>query len=67
MKKPSKSEVVNGIQLFLMLNSMVLGFWLSYVLIWVKIGLPTGLFAAVITIILAILSVYGLIKWIQNS
>jgi hypothetical protein len=67
MKKPSKEEIINGIQFFLMIYTMGMGFWFSYMLIWIKIGLPTEWLAFLVTMFFAFLSLFGLMQWIRNS
>ena len=67
MKKPSKGEIINGIKFFIIMYTMIMGFWFNYMLIWVKIGLPLEWWLFVITIVLAILSLFGLMQWLSNS
>ena len=67
MKKPFKGEITNGIQFFIMMYTMVMGFWFSYMLMWVKVGLPQDWWAFVITMVIAFLSLYGFMQWIRNS
>ena len=67
MKKPSKGEITQGIQFSIMMYTMIMGFWFSYMLMWVKVGLPQEWWAFVITMVIAFLSLYGFMKWIRNS
>ena len=67
MKKPRKGEITNGLQFLIMMYTMIMGFWLSYMLIWVKIGLPQEWWGFLITMVLAFMSLLGLMQWIRNS
>lgn len=67
MKKPSKKEIITGIQFFLMLLTMDFGFWFIYLLIWLKSGLPQEWWAFPITAVLGLLSMGGLCTWIRKG
>ena len=67
MKKPSKKEIICGIQFFIMMHTMIHGFWFSYMLIWVKCGLPEEWWFLPVTLAIALLSVFGLCQWITKG
>ena len=67
MKKKTKEAIINGIQFFLMIYTMTAGFWFEYLWIWCKVGLPMEWWSLLLTMVLAIASVFGLCRWIRNS
>ena len=67
MKKPSKKEVISGIQFFLMLYTMTMGFWFTYILVFFKCRLPIEWWTIGITMLLALLSMGGLCTWIWKG
>jgi hypothetical protein len=67
MKKPSKKEVVRGIQFFIMLYTMTMGFWYTYIFIWFKCGLSIEWWTLLIIMVLALLSMGGLCTWIWKG
>ena len=67
MKKPNKKEIISGIQLTIMLLTMVFGFWFIYLLIWFRCGLPREWWASLVTMVLGSLSTFGLCHWIWKE
>lgn len=67
MKLPSKEEVRNCIQIFLMLNALIWGFWFQYVFLWFKLELPQEWWSLLVCLVLGMLSTYGLFKWIARN
>ena len=66
MKKPNKEEIIGGIQFFITMTTVVLGFWFLYLLIWFKCGLPIEWWSLLGTIVLALFSMGGLFQWIYT-
>jgi hypothetical protein len=67
MKKPTKEEVKGGIQFFLLCYLCVMGFYITYSLVWVKIGFPIEGWSLLTCMVLAILSTGGYIHWVANN
>lgn len=65
--KKHKDEIINGTQVFLVVNSMVDGFWFNYLLIWYMVGLPLEWYWIVVTLVLGGLSVIGLVRWCYKT
>lgn len=65
--KEHKKEIISGIQIFIMIYTMINGFWFSYLMIWFKCGLPQAWWALPITLAIALLSVFGLSLWIGKE
>ena len=65
MKKPSKKDIIEGIQFFIMLYTMGAGFWNTYLWAWYKCGLPIEAWSLCLVMGLAILSVFCLCQWIK--
>lgn len=67
-RMPSKGEIISGIQLFLMLYMMTMGFMFTYLFIWFAIdSLPREPMAVTICVIAGLLSMGGLLTWIVKS
>ena len=67
MKKPTKKDIIDGIQVFITLYTMVVGFWHTYLWIWYKCGLPVEVWSLGITMLLAILSEFCFYQWVKKS
>lgn len=67
MKKPNKKEIISGIQLTIMLLTMVFGFWFIYLMIWFNCGLPQEWWSILVTMVLGFLSTFGLCYWIKKE
>lgn len=65
--KKHKDEITHGVQVFIILEMMVNGFWLSYMWIWFKFDLPIEWWSIAITLGLAVLSMFGVWRWVANS
>ena len=65
--KKHKEQIIWGVQAFIVLNSMALGFWWSYMFIWFKVGLPMAWWSFVIVMIFALLSMIGTLAWIKKE
>ena len=63
IKKLTKSDIIEGIQFFIMLYTMLMGFWWTYMLVWVKCGLPREWWGLPVTLMLAFLSLFGFCTW----
>lgn len=67
MKLPSKKEVVEEIQTFLLVMSMNNGFMCAYLFAWLAFGLPINGIMMFVSIVLGHLSTWGLIEWIERT
>lgn len=67
MKLPSKKEMKNGVQFFLLINATVWGFVWQYIYLWVKIGLPQEWWSLLACFVFGLLSAAELIHWIVRS
>ena len=67
MKLPSKKELTTGVQLFIVMYTMVQGFFHSYLWVWSKIGLPVVWWSSIAMMLLALASVYGFNRWVKKS
>lgn len=67
MKKPKKADIISGIQFGLMMYFSIVGFWHTYSWVFWKIGLLSEWWALLITMVLAILSQFGLVTWVCNK
>lgn len=67
VSKLNKKEIISGIQFFLIMYSMVMGFYFTYASIWYKIGLPVKWWTLFGATLLALASVFGVCQWIQKS
>ncbi len=65
--KKYKDEIIGGVQFFIMMYTMLIGFWWSYMLIWLKVGLPIEAWAIALTLAIALLSLFGLCCWITKE
>ncbi len=61
-----KDEIICGVQFFVMLYTMTMGFYFSYILAWFKVGLPIEWWSLLVTLVLALLSTGGLCQWIRE-
>ena len=67
MKKPKKADIISSIQFGLMMYFSIIGFWYTYSWVVWKIGLLSEWWALLITMVLAILSQFGLVTWVCNK
>jgi hypothetical protein len=67
MKLPKKREIVAGVQFFIMIYTMVMGFWYSYLWVWLKVGLPGEWWSSLLAMALALASVFGFGQWVKKS
>jgi hypothetical protein len=67
MKKPSKEDIIGGVQFFITLYTMVVGFWHTYLWIWYKLGLPLEWWSICGAMLLALLSMFGFYRWVANE
>lgn len=62
-----KRKIADFIKCFLMLLSMVMGFFHIYATVWLIAGLPLTYWAMAVVLVPALLSVFGLYRWIVVS
>ena len=67
MKKPTKKDIISGIQFYIIMHNMIMGFYFNYILIWYKVGLPVRWWSLLGAMMLAFASVFGLCEWITKS
>ena len=67
MKKPSKKDIIEGIQFFIMLYTMGAGFWSTYLWTWNKCGLPIEEWSLAMLMGLAVLSVFCFCQWCKRG
>ena len=67
MKLPSKKELTTGVQLFIVMYTMIQGFFHSYLWVWYKVGLPVVWWSLLAMMLLALASVFGFNHWIKKS
>jgi hypothetical protein len=60
-------KIIDFIKFFLLLFTMVMGFFFIYAFVWFAIGLPITQWTTVLLIALAMLSVYGYYRWIEED
>lgn len=66
--RKNKAEILDGVQIVIILHTMLQGFWFDFLLAWSKSGLPMEWWAVVITLVLAALSLFVFFYWcIQRS
>ena len=65
--KKYKTEIIGGLQFFISVYMMIMGFWFTYLWIWFKVGLPIEWYSVLTTMVLALLSVGGLFHWISET
>lgn len=67
MKNPTmttKNSIKIIVQFFIILYTMSVGFWFTYLFIWAALGLPLVWWSVLITVALAVLSMVGFYRWI---
>ena len=63
-----KEKIVNYLKFAVFLWTTLFGFFSTYAVVWVAMGLPTNHWgASVVVITLSVMSVWGFIKWIMNG
>ena len=67
MKKPTKKDIIEGIQFFIMLYTMGAGFWSTYLWTWNKCGLPIEGWSLAMLMGFAVLSVFGFCQWCKRG
>ena len=67
MKKPSKKDIISGIQFYIIVYNMIIGFYFNYILIWQKLGLPVEWWSLLGAMMLAFVSMFGFGQWIKKS
>lgn len=67
MNKRLKEDIVASIQGGITLGMMLVGFMTTHLIIWRVIGFPMEWYAVVIAILLSLLSMGGLVSWIENT
>ena len=67
MKMPSKNQVKIFVQSFLLVYMSTMGFIYTYMLIWYKTGMPLGMFGIPVSVVLGLLSTFGLFHWIVRG
>ena len=65
--KKHKAQIIWGVQAFIILYTMTVGFWWSYIAIWFKAGLPIEWWSVVITMVFGLLSMIGTLAWIKKE
>ena len=58
-----KEAIVDGVKFYVLMHTMVFGFWWTYIWLWWLIGLPIVWWSIVITIALSFLSTFGFCQW----
>ena len=58
-----KAKIINFIKFAILLWVMVMGFFATYALVWIELGIPTGWWAGLTVAVLTIASVYGYTRW----
>lgn len=61
--KKHKNDIVDGVKFFVMMQTMLFGFWWSYLIIWFEFDLPIEWWSICITLLLAFLSLFGFCQW----
>ena len=61
-----KNKIADIIKVFLLLLSMVMGYFHIYATVWFLAGWPRTRLAMAVVLALALLSVYGLCRWIAE-
>ena len=62
-----KNKLIDIIKVFLLLLSMVMGYFHIYATVWFLADLPRTYWAMAVVLALALLSVYGLYRWIRED
>lgn len=61
-----KQKIIDFIKFTLFIFMMFMGFFSTYAVVWVQIGLPDGLLPSLLVMILSIISEWGYVKWLAN-
>ena len=62
-----KNKIADVIKVFLILLSMVMGFFHIYATVWFLADLPLTYWAMGLVLVIALLSVFGLFQWVVVS
>ena len=67
-KMPNKKTIIVGIQGFIIMYMIIMGFIYTYMSIWFAIdSLPREPWAIVVCVVAGLLSVFGFFEWIIHS
>ena len=61
--KKHKDDIVDGVKFFIMMHTMLWGFWWSYLFIWDGLNLPIEWWSIAVALALAFLSLFGFCQW----
>ena len=61
-----REKIDNFMRLFVLLSTMIMGFFFVYAVIWFAVGLPQTNWALALLMALAVLSEYGYYLWIRE-
>lgn len=61
--KKHKNDIADGVKFFVMMYTMVFGFWWTYMWVWYLVGLPIAWWSMAITLALGLLSLFGFCQW----
>ena len=61
--KKHKEAIADGVKFFIMMHTMLWGFWFSYMMVSNWVGLPITYWSIVIALALAFLSLFGFCQW----
>jgi hypothetical protein len=62
----TKEQIVNALKFTILTTTMIMGFWVTYAIIWFAVGLPETNWAMWILFALSIASECCYVKWIAN-
>lgn len=62
-----KNKIDNFMRLLVMIFTMVVGFFTTYALVWIAVGLPQTNWAMYLLCALAGLSMLGYILWVREK
>ena len=61
--KKHKTDIVDGAKFFILVGTMVMGFWWTYMFAWWEFGLPIEWWSVLVTLAVALLSLFGFMEW----
>ena len=62
-----KEKIVDILIGFVILYTMNMGFWATYLFVWLKVGLRLEWWGFLITLALALLSLFGLYRYVKKE
>jgi hypothetical protein len=65
--KKHRDDIVDGVKFFIMMDTMVFGFWWNYMWVWYLLGFPLEWWSIVIAMALALLSLFGFCQWVTKG